>query len=109
MALKFEELQEIYRQNFSLKYLDTDFTTKAALVGLIDYLVEQLKAKKPDITYYQVIRKLSDVSIPEEFIKGLAIVCEDWAYGCREFPNFGLETKDIPNKIKEILKSYIPF
>ena len=36
-------------------------------------------------------------------------MCEDFAYGCKEFPTFGIKDKDIPLKIKEILKTYLPF
>ena len=50
-----------------------------------------------------------NLGLPEDFIKGLAIVCEDFSYGCTEFPTFGLEGKDILKQIIEILKSFVPF
>jgi hypothetical protein len=106
---KYEDLQRIYSKYFSLGYLNTDFNTKAALVSLTCYLVDQLKKKKPDVTHYQVLYKINNGELPEDFIKGLAVVCSDWAYGCKEFPTFGIATKDIPAKIKEILCMYIPF
>ena len=55
-----------------------------------------MQAKNPDVTYYQVVNKL-------------AIMSEDFAYGCKEFPTFGLKPKDMPNKVKEILNKYLPF
>ena len=72
-------------------------------------LSNKLKEKRPDVTYYQIIYKLGVDSVTEDFIKGLSIMCEDFAYGCKEFPTFGIKDKDIPLKIKEILKTYLPF
>jgi hypothetical protein len=54
--------------------------------------------------------KLSkNLGLPDNFIKGLAIVCEDLSYDCTDFPTFGLKGKEILIKITEILKSYVPF
>lgn len=76
---------------------------------MICYLTSKLKEKKPDVTHYQTIRKIIREEIPEDFIKGLAVICSDFAYGCTQFPTFGIEDKKIPNKIKEILLSWTPF
>lgn len=105
----YEEMQKYYTKTYSLGYLNTDITTKFALISLIDYLTMKLKEKKPDITHYKVIKAIIKDELPEDFIKGLAVVCSDFAYGCNNFPTFGIETKQIPNKIKGILQSYLPF
>lgn len=89
--------------------MGTDFNFKMGLISLICYLTERLKEKKPDITHYQVIRKITGDSIPEDRIKGLAVICSDFGYGCKEFPTFGLADKDIPNKIKELISQFVPF
>ena len=34
---------------------------------------------------------------------------EDFAYGCTNFPTFGLSPKEMPAKVKEILGKYLPF
>ena len=69
-----------------------------------------MKLKNPDTTYYAVLMKLSDkLGLPDDFIKGLSIVCEDFGYECKEFPTFGLEGKKILEEIINILKTYIPF
>ena len=49
------------------------------------------------------------MQLPEEFLKGLAIVCEDFSYGCTEFPTFGISQKELIPKAKEILNTYMPF
>lgn len=105
----YEELQRTYSHYFSLGYLNTDINTKFALISLIGYITYKLKLKKPGITSYRIIRKIIGDELPEDFIKGLAIVVDDFSYGCKEFPTFGIEDKKIPSKIKEILKSYLPF
>ena len=47
--------------------------------------------------------------LPQEFIDGLSVVCEDFAYGCKTFPTFGIEDKKIVSTIKNILEKYVPF
>lgn len=105
----YEEIQRVYNQYFSLGHLNTDINTKFALISLICYLTLKLKEKKPDVTHYQVIRKLSEGIITEDQMKGLAVVCSDFSYGCTEFPTFGINDKNIPAKVKEILSSWAPF
>lgn len=105
----YADMQEIYSRYFSLGHLNTDINTKFALISLVCYLTSKLKEKKPDVTHYQIIRKIIGEGVPEDFIKGLAVICSDFAYGCTQFPTFGIEDKKIPDKIKEILLSWTPF
>ena len=116
--MNFEELRKFYSNNFSIGYLNpqskdghTSFERKLILISLINYLYQKNKPKNPDLTYYSLIYKLSDkLGLPEDFIESLAIVCEDFAYGCYEtFRTFGLEGKNIISEIREILSSYVPF
>ncbi len=105
----YEEMQRLYSQYFSLGHINSDINTKFALISLVCYLTEKLKEKKPDVTHYQVLRKLSEGVVPEDTIKGLAVICSDFAYGCKEFPTFGIDDKNIPAKVKEILLKWLPF
>ena len=105
----YKEMQRLYNRYYSLGYLNTDINTKFALISLIGYLVFKLKQKKPDITSYQIIRKIVGYDLPEDFIKGVAVVVDDFSYSCKEFPTFGIEDKKIPSKIKEIFSTYVPF
>lgn len=114
---KFDILRQFYKENYSLGYLNipdtkehSSFERKLILISLICYLVEKNKPKHPDLTHYELIYKLnSKISLPDDFIKGLAIVCEDFSYGCHTFPTFGLEGKDILKEIQAIMSSYMPF
>ena len=104
----YEEMQRMYAKYFTTGYLNTDINTKFALISLVGFLTYELQKKKPDVTHYQILKKLGE-GLPEDQIKGLAVVCSDFAYGCKQFPTFGIEPKKIPAKIKEILSSWLPF
>lgn len=106
---KYEELQEIYEKYFSLGHLGTSFENKLALLSMLCHLKEQLSAKKSDVTHYQVLRNIVGSKLPEDVIKGIAVVCSDMSYGCKEFPTFGLDNKQMIAKIKEIADNYLPF
>lgn len=107
--ISYSELNSIYDRFYSLGYLNVDINTKFAFIALTGYLVYKLKQKKPDITTYQVLRKIVGLSLPDDFIKGASIVIDDFSYGCTAFPTFGIEDKNIPAKIKDILSNYVPF
>lgn len=105
----YNEMQDIYNRYFSLGCLNADINTKFALISLICYITEKVKSKKPDVTHYQIIRKLAEGILPEDQVKGLAVLCSDFAYGCTEFPTFGIDDKNVPLKIREILSKWTPF
>lgn len=116
--MKFEELKRFYSENYSLGYLNppeknghSSFERKLILISLICYVYSKSKEKNPDLTYYSLVYKLCNKlsGIPESFIKGLAIVCEDFAYDCKSFPTFGLKGKEILPEILSILNSFTPF
>lgn len=107
--MTYQNLKDIFSSNFSLSTLGNDFSDRIALISLICHITEQLKSKKPDVTYYQVVYKLANNLITEDQIKGLAVICEDFGQRCKEFPTFGLDNKSILEKIKEILSNWLPF
>ena len=115
--MKFEELRRFYSDNFSIGYLNpppnneqSTFERRLILISLICYITYKAKLKNPDTTYYEIIMKLSkNLGLSQNFIKGLAIVCEDFAYDCTDFPTFALKGQDIVKECVSILKSYIPF
>lgn len=111
-SLPYEKLQQIFNQHFHLPDLGEDVSEKFALISLICYLTEKLKQKKPDITHWFVLYKLNsqgNCGIQEDWLKGLAVICSEFNYGCTKFPTFGIEDKDIPKKIIELLNKWLPF
>ena len=113
--MNFNELKRFYSDNFSLGYISSGHNRSAIeerfiLISLICYITYKAKLKNPDTTHYEIIMKLSkNLGLPETFIKGLAIVCEDFSYDCTDYPTFGLKGQDIIKEVISILKSYIPF
>ena len=110
MELTYSDLQQIYNQHFSLGFLGNDINNKFALVSLICFLTFKAKSNKPDVTHYKVIKSITkDSFYPEDFLKGLAVVCEDFSYGCTEFPTFNIQPKDMVKTVKELLSTHLPF
>lgn len=109
VSLSYEELQQIYRKYFSLSNLGGDINHKFALISLVCWLTNKIKESKPDWNHWKTLYKINNGTLPEDFIKGLSIVCSDFGYCCTNFPTFGIEEKKIPAKIKEILAEWLPF
>lgn len=113
--MSFRELQDLYSEYFSLGNLNNTqersaIENRMILISLVCYVTYKTKLKHPDTTHYGILMKLSSgLGLPDAFIKGLSIVCEDFSYNCTKFPTFGLEGKDILKEIIKILKSYMPF
>ena len=112
--MNFQELKKFYSENFSLGYISnttrSSFENRIVLISLICYITYKAKLKNPDTTYYEIIMKVSkNLGLPDEFIKGLAIICEDFSYMCSDFPTFGLKGQDIIKEATAILRSYLPF
>ena len=106
----YSQMRQEYANKYSLGYLNTDIKTKFALISLVGYLTYNLKQKKPGVTAYSILNKLNEkLNLPIDFIKGLAVVCDDFSYQCKEFPTFDIEPKNMLKTIYDILKSYIPF
>lgn len=108
--MKYKELESFYKEHFSIGNLGSNLETRLALIGLICYVVYKTKQKKPDVTFYQVITKLSErIGLTEDSIKALSIICEDFSYNCTEYPTFGLKGQEIVEKIHELLSNWMPF
>lgn len=108
--MKFEELNNFYKEHFSIGFLGDSLDNKLALISLICYVTYKAKLKKPDVTYYQVIMKITNgQGLTEDVVKALAIICEDFGYMCKEFSTFGLKGNDVVLKIRELLNNWLPF
>lgn len=108
----YEELSKQYLLNYSLGFLGKDINSKFALISLLGYLTMKIKEKKNNVTHLDIINKINNTgrkSISDKQAKSIAIVAEDFAYGCTDFLTFDLKDKEIPSKIKEILDSTLPF
>lgn len=105
----YKQMATVYKEWFSSGYLKS-MQDKLALIDLIGWLVNSLRKKRPDVTYYQIVYKLAKGSGLTDFeIKRIAIIAEDFAYGCSDFIDFGLKINEVPAKIKEIFNRMLPF
>lgn len=115
--MNFNELKRFYSEHFSLGYLNipptkeySSFEQKLILISLICFVVHKNKPKNPDLTHYTLLYRLNEkLHLPDDFIKGLAIVCEDFSYQETSFPTFNLKGKEILEKIISILNTWTPF
>ena len=106
----YKQLQDYYIRNFSLRELGPDISNKFAIISLVCYVTKKLKEKNPNATHLAVLRKInSDLQLPDEFIVSLSIVCEDFAYGCNNFPTFEVKPADMIKTIKDLLHNWMPF
>lgn len=108
--MKQNDLRDIYSKYFTVGYIGTDIKKKFAVISLICYIVNNLKEKNPDVTYYQIVNKLSiGTGMTEDEILGLSIVCEDFGYQCTTFPTFDIKPADMPKTIRQLLMRRLPF
>lgn len=105
----YEELQALYEKYFSLNFLGNDINNKFALISLTCYITEKIKKQKPDWSHWKTLYEINKGTVPEDVLKGLAVICSDFSYKCTSFPTFGIADKNIPAKIKELLEMYMPF
>ena len=107
--MKYKELKSLYEEYFSIATLGKDFNDRLGLISLICYLYNKLKPKNPDLTYWYLLYKMGSKEVPDKYLIGLSIICENFSENCSEFPNFGIKDKDIPKRIKELLHNWLPF
>ena len=87
---------------------------RLVLISLICFSYKQLKIKDNSLTFLILLQKITKDFKPQkvfsDHLENLAVVCEDFYYGTNEIENFGLtKSKEIIDKIKEILKTWTPF
>lgn len=102
-----------YRKQYTIGVYE-NLTDKLVLISLICYSYEKLKMKNKDLTFLNLLLKITKDFKPSKYfnehLENLAIVCEDFYYGTKTIENFGLkDSKEIINKIKDILKTWVPF
>lgn len=106
----YKVMKNCYDAYFSLNNLNISIEEKFMLISLIVYVTEKAKEKKPDVNYYQTVYYLAkDLHLPDVFIKGMAIICEDFAKNTKEFSTFGVDQNRVVSTIKEYFNKYLPF
>lgn len=111
----YEKTRAIFTKYFSLGNLNTSLENKLALIAMICYITHSINKSKDilnQVTCYQVICKIGK-DFPDEvhydFFKALGAICEDFMYGCKEFPTFGIDPKEMPKEVLKLLNTWLPF
>ena len=114
--LSYEEKVSFYSKNFSTgAFTSEKLANKLELISLLALTTKKLREKDVSLSVKNVIEKLLQRPLNENesfdyFLIGLSIICEDFLFGVKEIDNFGFtESKQIINKIKELLNEWLPF
>lgn len=113
--LSYEDKKKIYLENFSIGYVSSsELNDRLALISLVALVYQRMKITNPNVTALQILQQITkqkkDNSYFYFFLEALAIFVEDISYGIKKIDPFGLKTsKDIINKIKDLLNTWIPF
>ena len=115
LKYNYEQTRALYSKYFSLGNLNISLEKKLALIAMICFITNNINKSKDTlnkVTCYQVICKIGK-DFPDEihldFFKALGAICEDFMYGCTEFPNFGIDPKAMPKEVLKLLNSWMPF
>ena len=110
--ISFDKALAIYKKFFSVYYLNSNLGDKLAVIALTCSITNELRKKNKDITCYDVLLKIGKdfgKEDKETFLKSLGVICEDFMYGVKEFPDYGVPLKDMPKQLQKLLDSYVPF
>ena len=107
----YEELRNIYTKYFSLRNMGADINNKFGLLSLVGFLTDKARQKNPDASCYQVLMKVTNGrNFPDEYLKGLSIVCEDFMYNVKSFNTCGCKSaQEMIAQINNILDNWLPF
>ena len=111
-SIDYDKLCKIYTKYFTLAYVSKDISDKFACISLTCYITNELRKRGQKVTCFDVLKKIEpnfgEVNT-NGFLKPLGAICEDFMYGCTEFPTFDIPPKNIPKTLKNILDNYCPF
>ena len=114
--LTFEERRKYYTTNFSLGTIGNlnSVNDKLILLSLLSLTYIKMKEKNPKITVLDILLNITkqkpDNSIFYQMLENLSFMVEDLCYNCKTADSCGLNSsKEIVDKIKEILNTWIPF
>ena len=95
--LSWDKTIALYKKFFSIHYLNSNLGDKLAVIAITGYITNELRKKSYYVSCYDVL------------LKSLGAVCEDFMYGVKEFPDYGIPLKNMPKQLKKLLDSYVPF
>lgn len=106
----YNERQREYVEKFGLGYISPSLEKKFVLIGLVCYLTYKARQKNQNATCLQILEALGNkFFIEKKLQERIAIVAEDFMYGCQEFSTFGIKPSEIINTLKKIMEDMLPF
>jgi len=113
--LTYGEKTEIYSDIASLGTFSTkDVYEKLILLSLVSLVYLKIKKQQPKTTALDILLKINKgeelTTYYIDMLESIALMVEELTYGCETSNSFGMtDSKDIINKIKEILSTWVPF
>lgn len=112
--LSYEDKSKLHVRQFGFGSLDsTSLNDKLILISLIAFTANKLKEKNPELTTLSMLVKITGEKEGTNFyaaLENLSLLVDDLSYGITVFDPCGLtSSKDIINKIKELLQTWTPF
>ena len=114
--VNFKDRRSYYMTNFSLGTIGNleSVNDKLILLSLMSLTYIKMKEKNPNITALEILLNITkqkpDDSFFYQMLENLSFMVEDLCYNCKKADSCGLSSsKEIVEKIKEILNTWIPF
>lgn len=113
--LSYEEKRQLFPEFVSLgTFCSDNVFDKLVLVSLVSLVYLKLLKTQPKITPLQVLLKITgetdETSYFYNMLESLALLVEEFCYQCNTSNSFNMtDSKEIINKIKEILSTWTPF
>lgn len=108
--MEYEDKKLEYIKRFGLGYTGQSLEKKFVLIGLVCYLTNKARQQNPQATCLQIVQALhKKFWIEESLQERIAIVAEDFMYGCNEFSTFGIKPSEIVNTLGDIIGEMLPF
>lgn len=114
--LSYSDKSKLFTRTFGFGTIESiKLNDKLILISLIAFAHSKLKVNNPDLTILDLLLQITKVDKDKnkhfyDALENLAIYIEDLTYGSKEFDSCGLDnSKDIINKIREYLLSWLPF
>ena len=116
-SLSYDDKAQVYSGCFSTGSMNNQSVNeKLILISLISLTYLKLKSKTPDIKPIDILKQITKIDDSNkndafyQLLETLSIIVDDFSYTCTEADSCGLSSsKEIINKIKEILTTWIPF
>lgn len=116
LNLNYDDKSRLFARCFGFGTIESiKLNDKLILISLIAFAHSKLKIKDPKLTILDLLLQITKITKDRNknfytALENLSIFIEDLTYGSNEFDSCGLDnSKDIINKIRELLQSWLPF